>query len=375
MTLKPSTVLELSQQTTVWLLVGTLAPGEQRQVIPVSESPFRIGRRREMDLQILSPVVSGIHARILITPGFAVVQDCDSTNGTWVNGRRVTGDTMVSDGDVIEIGSAVFRITQDAGSQSGSETEPSMSNTVIVDESADFTLQRNFGLLLREKSLLPCYQSLHRLKTGEICGHEFLARSDRPGLQSAGQLFTIAERTGREVELSRLCRDQALRFSHLIEPGLPIFVNTHPSEELVTDVVPQMKRLRRQYPDRPMVVEIHEAAITDPALIRTARRQLADVDIRMAFDDFGRGQARIRELICAPSDYIKFDSALIADLQNVAQEQFVFFRSIIRSMQAAGAITVAEGVETEAMAEVCRDIGFDLVQGYLYGRPAILNRR
>jgi EAL domain-containing protein (putative c-di-GMP-specific phosphodiesterase class I) len=36
-------------------------------------------------------------------------------------------------------------------------------------------------------------------------------------------------------------------------------------------------------------------------------------------------------------------------------------------------MTLAEGVETEAEAEVCRQIGFDLLQGYLTGRPAPLD--
>ena len=34
-----------------------------------------------------------------------------------------------------------------------------------------------------------------------------------------------------------------------------------------------------------------------------------------------------------------------------------------------GIETLAEGVETEVQAEICRDLGFDLAQGYLYGRP------
>ena len=120
------------------------------------------------------------------------------------------------------------------------------------------------------------------------------------------------------------------------------------------------------------MLEIHEAAITEPALIRELRAMLAEVDVRLAFDDFGRGQARIRELICASSDYIKFDAALIQDLQGISREQFRFFRSIIAGIRAEGAVTVAEGVENDAMAEVCREVGFDLVQGYLFSRPTLL---
>ena len=85
------------------------------------------------------------------------------------------------------------------------------------------------------------------------------------------------------------------------------------------------------------------------------------------------GQARIRELICAPLDYIKFDAALIRDLQDVSREKFALFRSIICGVRSEGAITVAEGVETDLMVQICKDIGFDLVQGYALSRPAIMS--
>lgn len=163
-----------------------------------------------------------------------------------------------------------------------------------------------------------------------------------------------------------------MNFGEALELDVPVFLNTHPAEALLDTVVPQMRRLREQYPNRRIVLEIHEAAITEPALIRELRAMLAEIDVRLAFDDFGRGQARIRELICAPSDYIKFDAALIQDLQGISREQFRFFRSIIAGIRAEGAVTVAEGVENDEMAEVCREVGFDLVQGYLFSRPTLL---
>ena len=123
---------------------------------------------------------------------------------------------------------------------------------------------------------------------------------------------------------------------------------------------------------RPLVLEIHEGAITEPGLVRNVRAALHEIDVQLAFDDFGAGQARIRELICAPSDYIKFDAALIHDLQDVSKEQFRLFRSIIQGVREEGAITVAEGVETPQMIELCEQTGFDLVQGYALSRPAIM---
>ena len=133
-----------------------------------------------------------------------------------------------------------------------------------------------------------------------------------------------------------------MAFSEALELNVPVFLNTHPSEALLNTVVPQMRTLRDQYPNQMIVLEIHEAAITEPALIRELRAMLAEIRVRLAFDDFGRGQARIRELICAPSDYIKFDSALIQDLQEISREQFRFFRSIIAGIRNEGAVTSSQ---------------------------------
>lgn len=374
MQVKQQDAADLNRSGSCWVLIGSIGQGERKQLFEIRKSPFRIGRRRDLELQIPTPVVSSSHARILVTSDFAVIQDCGSTNGTWVNGRRITGDTMISDGDVIEIGTAVFRLTQEHAIQTRARTEHCLGNTVVTAADQALVAERSMNVILRDRAVLPCYQALHELGTGCVRGYEFLARAEPPGLESASQLFAQATAVGKEVELSRICRDRAMYYSPLLAADVPIFVNTHPAESLLDDVVPQMQNLRRQYPDCDMVLEIHEAAVTDPSLVREVRKRLAEFGVRLAFDDFGRGQARIRELICAPSDYIKFDSALISDLQNVQTEQFAFFRSIINGIQSAGAITVAEGVETEGMAQVCRDVGFDLVQGFLFSYPTIVAR-
>jgi EAL domain-containing protein (putative c-di-GMP-specific phosphodiesterase class I) len=185
-------------------------------------------------------------------------------------------------------------------------------------------------------------------------------------------MFAAAEAAGREVELSMLCREQAVVHSVCLPARLPLFMNTHPAEDLMVEVVPQMQRLREQWPGRPMVLEIHEGAIMEPGLVRNVRAALREVDVQLAFDDFGAGQARFRELICVPSDYIKFDSALIHDLVDLSKEQFGFFKSIINGVKGEGLLTVAEGIENERMIEVCREVGFDLVQRFALSRPTIM---
>ncbi|MCA9061319.1 MAG: EAL domain-containing protein, partial [Planctomycetaceae bacterium] len=217
-----------------------------------------------------------------------------------------------------------------------------------------------------------CFQSIHNPENGHIVGYEFLARSSFPGLESAGRIFQQATATRLEVELSCLCRDKALQYSTVIDAAIPVFLNTHPAESLLDVTVPHLRQLRNTWPERAIVLEIHEAAITEPELIRNVRQELREIDVRIAFDDFGKGQARIRELISSSADFVKFDADLIRDLDRLSSEQRLFFRTIIDGIRKEGVTTIAEGIETPSMAVTCREIGFDLLQGYLYSRPTML---
>lgn len=355
-----------------WLLCGAFARDSTPQHVEVGRVPFRIGRRPDVELSLASSVVSGLHAEILEQAGVLFIRDCGSTNGTFVNGRRISSDTLLSEGDWIEVGDVHLKVDSrlpPAADPSGRQVfqRTSQFDTVGRQQSSRGLLQ-----LLHERRLEACFQPIHRLDSHEIYGYEYLARSTVDGVQTPGQMFVAAEACGREVELSLLCREMGVAYSVGLPAGLPLFLNTHPAEPLLEAVVPQLQQLRDQFPGRPLVLELHEAAITEPGLVRNVRAALQEIGVQLAFDDFGSGQARIRELICAPSDFIKFDAALIRDLQDVSRQQFRLFQSIISGVQGEGAITVAEGVETEQMIELCAETGFDLLQGYALSRPAII---
>jgi pSer/pThr/pTyr-binding forkhead associated (FHA) protein len=68
----------------------------------------QIGRMPSLELHIDSSSVSRRHAVILTAPGGAIIEDCMSTNGTLVNGVKVSRQ-LLHDGDVLTIGEARFR--------------------------------------------------------------------------------------------------------------------------------------------------------------------------------------------------------------------------------------------------------------------------
>ena len=105
------TAATTSQPTTGtrWLLHGQLSEDEPVRHVRVELSPFVVGRRVESSLCITSPTVSGKHAEIVIVEDALLVRDLGSTNGTYVNGVRVTEACRVRHGDLIQFAQIVFR--------------------------------------------------------------------------------------------------------------------------------------------------------------------------------------------------------------------------------------------------------------------------
>ena len=101
---------------------------------------------------------------------------------------------------------------------------------------------------------------------------------------------------------------------------------------------------------------------------------LNDLEIGLAFDDFGSGQARLAELVESRPDYVKFDISLIRAIDAAEESRRRMLRSLVEMVRDLNIRALAEGVETEQEADACKEIGFDLAQGYHFGRPAALER-
>jgi serine phosphatase RsbU (regulator of sigma subunit)/pSer/pThr/pTyr-binding forkhead associated (FHA) protein len=78
-------------------------PGGQRTRVRIDPVPFRIGRQPESDLIIRDSRASRTHARILVEQGEYVIEDCGSRHGTFVNGKRITRQTL-HNSDRIDLG-------------------------------------------------------------------------------------------------------------------------------------------------------------------------------------------------------------------------------------------------------------------------------
>jgi EAL domain-containing protein (putative c-di-GMP-specific phosphodiesterase class I) len=102
------------------------------------------------------------------------------------------------------------------------------------------------------------------------------------------------------------------------------------------------------------------------------RALLNEQEMLLVYDDFGAGQSRLIELLDTVPDIIKFDIALIKNIQDRSEASRSIVETLVKMVTNAGIRTVAEGVESMEEAVACRALGFELAQGYYFGRPVQL---
>jgi DNA-binding winged helix-turn-helix (wHTH) protein len=81
-----------------------------KQSLPLTDGEHIAGRDAECSLVIDGTTVSRRHARITVARGAATIEDLDSTNGTYVNGTRISAPTPLVPGDEFAVGSEVLRV-------------------------------------------------------------------------------------------------------------------------------------------------------------------------------------------------------------------------------------------------------------------------
>ena len=306
--------------------------------------------------------VSKQHAELTVHADGLEVRDLGSTNGTFVNGHRIQEPTLLRTDDLLQLANIVFRV----GHQ-----QPESCTRTIQECAANWAQALcQFDRLLSHRAVVPHFQPIIRLRDRGTIGFEALARSSLEGFEQPQMMFSIAEKLDQECALSEMLMSESVRVGVSL-PGQPnLFLNTHPSEVVTSRLIQSVKQLRNQYPRQRMTIEIHEAAATDLRQLVEFGKLLHDLDMQLAFDDFGSGHARLLELTETSPDYVKFDIALIRGIDHASPRRQQTLGALVRMVRELGIATLGEGIETAEEAATCEQLGFDLAQGFYFGRPA-----
>jgi EAL domain-containing protein (putative c-di-GMP-specific phosphodiesterase class I) len=216
------------------------------------------------------------------------------------------------------------------------------------------------------QGLWMAYQPIVR-PDGHIFGHEALMRSELRALPSPGAMFDAAERLGRVHDLGRVIRARAAASPNGAS-GACLFVNVHALELTDADLYAPTAPLSARASG--VVLEVTERSSFERVQdLRAKIKTLRELGYRIAVDDLGAGYAGLTSFAALEPDVVKLDMALIRDVDREPIKQRLV-GSMARLYRDLGILVVAEGVETAAEKDVLLDLGCDLMQGYLFGRPA-----
>lgn len=344
-----------------WAIQGRPYPDSPIQTFEIASDRFTVGRCQTNDIHLSNDTVSSCHAELLLIDTDLYVRDLNSTNGTLLNGRKVTALSCLREGDILHFGNAMYTIQK-------SQTS-SRHSTLVTDAEGSAIAQVMFGRLISVPAVVPYLQPIVQLADSLNVGYEALARSQLVGLETPDKMFHVAAQHSAEVELSHVCRQEGLRTAGILANDVPCYVNTHPAELGTHELFDSLVQLRNEFPDQKITVEVHESGITSTAYLKSLRQLLDRLHMGLAYDDFGAGQARLMELMDAPPDVLKFDINLIRGLSVASPKRRAATASLIQMVRGLGVVTLAEGVESVEEAEICHECGFELAQGYLFGKP------
>ncbi len=344
-----------------WTLEGPYDGNEQIREWPIGTFPFRVGRKGNLGMTISRPNVSSLHAELAVVDNELILRDLGSTNGTFVNGKQITGTTSVCDNDLVQFGSSPFRVRHRVANAA--------CRTIHEDGLLNAQSLMQFDLLMNQRAVTPYFQPIVDIRYGDIIGYEILGRSTLSLLANPADMFRVASQLNMEVELSVLLRDEGMRASLKLKGTPHLFLNTHPRELQESGLIRSLHTLRDAWPTQRITLEIHESAVTDCGQMTELRRVLSDLKMGLAYDDFGAGQSRLRELAEFPPDYLKFDMSLIRGIHKASSTRIQMLELLVRMALSLGVKPLAEGVECQGENETCIDVGFEVGQGFLYGRP------
>lgn len=337
----------------------------------IESVPFVIGRADDCDLKLIDNRISRHHSELRISGDLLWIRDLESTNGTFVNKNKIEHSQLLEPEDILSIGNYRFRVKRINASTLSITTRETTFGT-LSDEFPDYSsYEPKLRALLRERNVIPHFQPIIGLSDRAEEGYEILGRIDDEDLPSNPyQLLDIAESLGCASQLSSLFREVGVEIGKDL-PGSPLlFINTTRLEVFEMDVLLQsLQTIRDLAPRNTIVLEINEKAAADTTEFPKLHDALKDMEMRLAFDDFGVGQTRLVELSKISPDYLKFDMSLIRQIHLAPKGLHRMISTFIKASHDLGILTLAEGIECKEESTVCRQLGFDLGQGFFFGKP------
>ncbi|MGA2084373.1 MAG: GGDEF domain-containing phosphodiesterase [Terracidiphilus sp.] len=248
-----------------------------------------------------------------------------------------------------------------------------MNSLIMRDRQLEAEMQK--GLDLGQFSVF--YQPKVDLAMGQVLGAEALIRWSHPvrGAMTPGEFIPVAERSGLIDHIFDYVLRATLKemqWWSSLGLSLPIIsINASVANMRRDDFVDSVRGILEEIPIKPaqLELEVTESVLFDDEELFAVRvRQLKEIGVRIAIDDFGTRYTGFNVLKELPFDTMKIDKCFIRGIDR-SQDMLVLCKTIVAMARQLKLHIVAEGIEEPGELEVMQKIGCDAGQGFLLQRP------
>ena len=248
-----------------------------------------------------------------------------------------------------------------------------------------YSIGNELDSALREDRIVPAYQKIIDLQTGEKVGEETLARLITPNGQmilaeqfiAAAHQLQLLHKVDRNIILQSFSHCIASlqsgnkHINHFINISADLLHNRELVDEMLSTAKAHCQSCDElSENDKPMVIEITERELlTDINSTLKLLTPFLDFGFKLALDDFGSGYSSYKYLADLPVNFIKIDGHLIKRINEPKVHAIV--QGIQDTASRLELTTLAEYVEDEETESILKDIGIDWGQGYFYGKPEV----
>jgi diguanylate cyclase (GGDEF)-like protein/PAS domain S-box-containing protein len=246
-----------------------------------------------------------------------------------------------------------------------------------AEETKQLSLEHELHHALERGELYLHYQPQYALDTDVMIGVEALLRWKHPqfGSVSPVEFIPLAEKSGLIVPIGKWVLEEACRQCYIwhqrgygdLRAAVNISVIQFSRDDFICTVKEALEK--SGLPPHSLELELTESMLLDSGRVTMEKlNALKVLGVHLSIDDFGTGYSSLSYLQHLPIDQLKIDRSFIQHIDHEGSGQ-VITRTIISLAHHLGMEVIAEGIETESQKEFLRQLGCEIIQGYLLSPP------
>lgn len=225
-----------------------------------------------------------------------------------------------------------------------------------------------------QKELITCHYQPIIDSDGKVYAYEMLARfqNEDGSMIYPGEIFPAAKSRGRLYALDRVCRMTAVRYAAALKE-VKAFINFIPtsiySPEFCLRSTTLLANQLGVNPEQLVFEVVETEKVEDLEHLKTILAYYKEKGFEYALDDVGEGYSTIEMLADLKPNYMKLDMQYVQGVAGDPAKQKTALQFLKKALE-VGSVPLAEGIEERADFDWLKQQGYQLFQGYYFGKPS-----